>query len=198
MINFIKGNIVSIEDEYIVIENNGLGYKVFTSQVTMTDFINLNVKENILINTEMVVREDDISLFGFSSDDELLVFNLLRTVSRVGAKSALKMLSTMHYSEIIRIIKNNDHKSLTKAKGVGAKTAKRIIIDLNEKMINAFPDERTALEKQHDAPHPMNTDALEAMMALGYSKSESESALSAFDHKDKTVEEIIKLALNYF
>jgi len=198
MISFLKGNIVKIEEESILIENNAIGYRVYTSQVTITDFTAIDQNEAVLIYTEMVVREDDISLFGFSTEKELMLFNFLRTVSRVGAKSAIKMLSTMHFIDLINIIKNNDFKSLTKAKGVGTKTAKRIIIDLSEKMEKAFPKLQNSKNKIRDERTQINEDALEALIGLGYSKKESESALSSFDNSSMTIEEIIKTALNYF
>ncbi|HKL43577.1 MAG TPA: Holliday junction branch migration protein RuvA [Clostridia bacterium] len=198
MINFLKGNIVKIEEDYIVLENNAIGYRIFTSHVTISDFTGIEDDETVLIYTEMVVREDDISLFGFSTEKELMLFNFLRTVSRVGAKSAIKMLSTMHFIDLINIIKTNDVKSLTKAKGVGTKTAKRIIIDLSEKLEEAFPRIQNNKNKVKDERIQINEDALDALIALGYSKKESESALSSFDNSSMTIEEIIKTALNYF
>ncbi|MDM8534109.1 Holliday junction branch migration protein RuvA, partial [Clostridiaceae bacterium HSG29] len=185
-----------VDLDYIVMENNNIGYKINTSKSTIDDIILIAKDEMVLINTVMVVREDDISLFGFFTEDELDVFNLLRTVSNVGAKSAIRMLSGMHYMEIVNIIKNNDHKSLTKAKGVGTKTAKRIIIDLNEKMDKRFPEVSTVYEvKKQNA---INPDAIEALMALGYSQKESENVLNEFDNKNLSVEELIKKALSYF
>ncbi len=196
MINHIKGNIVKIGIDYVVIENNNIGYKINTSKSTISDLMLLNRSEMVMINIEMVVREDDISLFGFLTGDELTVFNLLRTVSHVGAKSAIKMLSGMYYIEIINIIKNSDFKTLTKAKGIGLKTAKRIIIDLNEKMIEKFPEINNDYEGNHK--NKINSDALEALMALGYSQRESESTLNEFDNTNLTIEEILKTALGYF
>lgn len=196
MINYIKGNIIKRDLEYLVIENNNKGYKVNTSKVTSDELIKIDSDEMVLLNTEMVVREDDISLFGFATEEELQVFNLLRTVSRVGAKSALKMLSTMHYMEIVNIIKKGDYKTLTKAKGVGTKTAKRIIIDLSEKMNNIFPSTNTF--ENINSESKINEDALAALLALGYSKKESEGALNEFDNSGLSVEEIIKTALKYF
>jgi len=196
MIDYVKGYIRKVNLDYIVIENNNMGYKINTSKSTIDDLILINEDEMVLINTVMVVREDDISLFGFLTKDELDVFNLLRTVSNVGAKSAIRMLSGMHYMEIVNIIKNNDHKSLTKAKGVGTKTAKRIIIDLNEKMDKRFPEVSTVYEiKKHNV---INPDALEALMSLGYSQKESESVLNEFDNENLSAEELIKKALSYF
>jgi Holliday junction DNA helicase RuvA len=198
MISFLKGKIVKIEEDYIILENNAIGYRIFTSHVTITDFTGIKEDETVLIYTEMVVREDDISLFGFSTEQELILFNFLRTVSRVGAKSAIKMLSTMHFIDLINIIKNSDVKSLTKAKGVGTKTAKRIIIDLSEKLEEAFPKVQNSKNEIKDERMQINEDALDALIALGYSKKESESALSSFDNSSMTIEEIIKTALNYF
>lgn len=198
MISFLKGNIVKIEEDYILLENNAIGYRIYTSHVTITDFTGINEDEEVLIYTEMVVREDDISLFGFSTEKELMLFNFLRTVSRVGAKSAIKMLSTMHFIDLINIIKTNDVKSLTKAKGVGTKTAKRIIIDLSEKLEKAFPRIQNSKNEVTDERMQINEDALDALIALGYSKKESENALSSFDNSSMTIEEIIKTALNYF
>ncbi|MGM0378852.1 MAG: Holliday junction branch migration protein RuvA [Bacillota bacterium] len=196
MISFLKGKIVDKDLNYIILENNNIGYKIFTSQVTIDRYLGKEKDDQVIINTEMVVREDDISLFGFYTKDELKVFNLLRTVSRVGAKSSLKMLSTMNYKEIIRIIKNGDYKPLKKAKGVGTKTAKRIIIDLSKKMKEEFPEINNKIDKVPSST--INTEALEALIALGYSKKVSKKVLSNFDNSNLQVEEIIKKALKYF
>lgn len=196
MISFLKGKMVDKDSNYIILENNNIGYKIFTSQVTIDYYFAKKENDEVMINTEMVVREDDISLFGFYTKDELKVFNLLRTVSRVGAKSSLKMLSTMNYKEIIRIIKKGDYKPLKKAKGVGTKTAKRIIIDLSKKMKEEFPKINNKIDEISSST--INTEALEALIALGYSKKVSKKVLSNFDNSNLQVEEIIKKALKYF
>lgn len=197
MIKYIKGTIEDFGLDYIVIENNGLGYKINTSQHSIEDYYKIGKEEKILINTEMVVREDDISLFGFSTAKELEVFNLLRGVSRIGAKKAIGILSYVDYNSLIAMIKNGDINGLTKAKGIGKKTAKRILLNLQEKMKKQYPDEVLETMSAKKQTGVINSEAVDALVALGYTEKESEMAVSAFENTGLSVEEIIKKALSY-
>jgi Holliday junction DNA helicase RuvA len=196
MISFVKGRIVEIALDHILIENNAIGYKVYTSRNSIDDFFDIENNDEAMVYTEMIVREDDISLYGFSTTKELEIFNLLRTVNRVGAKSSLKILSTLNYLDIARIISNEDHKALTEAKGIGKKTAKRMILDLKDKMNELVEyDHRQGKTPQKSNTFAINEEALEALMSLGYTKTESKQILTKFDSTDLTLEETIKEAL---
>lgn len=197
MISFVKGRIVEIALDHILIENNSIGYRIFTSRNSIDDFFDIENNDEVLVYTEMTVREDDISLYGFSTKKELEIFNLLRTVNRVGAKSSLKILSTLNYLDIARIISNEDHKALTEAKGIGKKTAKRMILDLKDKMVELveYNHETGPGQKLNKKTFEINEEALEALMSLGYTKTESKQILTKFDSSDLTLEETIKEAL---
>jgi Holliday junction DNA helicase RuvA len=195
MISFVKGRIVEIALDHILIENNAIGYKVFTSRNSIDDFFDIENNDEAMVYTEMIVREDDISLYGFSTTKELEIFNLLRTVNRVGAKSSLKILSTLNYLDIARIISNEDYKALTEAKGIGKKTAKRMILDLKDKMNELVEYDHSQNESLKQKTFAINEEALEALMSLGYTKTESKQILTKFDSSDLTLEETIKEAL---
>ncbi|WP_432401264.1 Holliday junction branch migration protein RuvA [Wukongibacter sp. M2B1] len=195
MIDFIKGKIEHIGEDYLVIENNSIGYKVFTSAYTTSD---LNGKsENAIVYTQMIVREDDIRLCGFSSRAELKVFDLLRTVKGVGTKVALGILSSIPYVQLVNILMSGDANSLTKAPGIGKKTAQRIILELKDKVNKT--DEFKAIDSISFDDTPafigsVNDEAVEALVSLGYSKAEAQNVLRSID-ENLSIEEKIKQAL---
>ena len=131
MISYIIGEIKYIGEDNFVIENNNIGYFINSSFNTIKT---LEINNEFKIFTKMNVREDDISLFGFSSKDELEVFELLTSVSTIGPKNAIAILSTLNVDKIKLAIVNNDIDTLTKAKGIGKKTASRIILELVDKV----------------------------------------------------------------
>ncbi len=193
MIEFIKGKLHHVDVDYIVVENNQMGYRIFTSANSVSDFDTLG--EDIVVYTEMIVREDAISLVGFSTKDELHMFRLLTSVSGVGTKVGIGILSSIHYISLAAIIASNDVKSLTAAQGVGKKTAERIILELKDKIKKTM-----AISSDHAIEMPSavggnGSDALEALIALGYTKSEAQGVLKRMDVDSMTVETIIKTAL---
>ena len=131
MISYIKGDIKAISDNGFIIENNNIGYFINS---TLTSLSNIQINNEYKIYTSMQVREDDISLYGFYSQEELEMFLLLISVSSIGPKIALGMLSSISSDEIKIAIVNNDINTLTKAKGIGKKTASRIILELVDKV----------------------------------------------------------------
>src|SRR5699024_4271335 len=118
-------------EDYFILDNNGLGYKILS---TSTSMIKLEINKNYMIHTYMAVREDDISLYGFFDEAEMEFFELLITVTSIGPKNALAILSSLDVNSIIKAINSNDINALTKAKGVGKKTASRIILELSDKV----------------------------------------------------------------
>ena len=185
MIDYILGKIEYKGNDHIVINNNNIGYKIFSS---MNTIINVEISKEAKIYTDMVVREDDISLYGFYSTHERDVYKLLTTVKGIGPKMAIGVLSGMDTSSIIGAIRNNDVMTLTKAPGVGKKTAERIILELKDKTDDIL------IEGVKVDNGPIK-DAEEALVQLGYSNYEASEIVSSIYEDNMSVEELIKKAL---
>lgn len=195
MIDFIKGKIDYIGQDYVVMENNSIGYKIYTSAYTISD---LNGKrEDAIVYTQMIVREDDIRLCGFSCRAELKVFDLLRTVKGVGTKVALGILSSIPYMQLINVLMVGDVTSLTRAPGIGKKTAQRIILELKDK-VNKTEEFKTLEAVDFDNNiiniSSDNDEVIEALVSLGYSRVEAQKVLGKIDN-NLPIEEMIKQAL---
>ncbi len=197
MLDYIKGTVEYISEGYVVIENHGMGYKVMTSSFSMADLNSM--EDEVIVYTQMIVREDDISICGFSTRHELTMFRLLTSVSGIGTKVALAILSSIGVYDLAAIISTGDVNTLVKAPGVGKKTAQRVILELKDKIdkkmkADAFPmgDIKTPHVAQASSSQ---REALEALMALGYSNDESESVIARIDTSNKNTEAIIKEAL---
>lgn len=192
MINYIIGNIVAIADEYIVIENNGIGYKVFTSNKSIID---LEVgKKNQMIYTQVHPRDDALLLYGFSSQEEMDMFNMLLRVSKIGPKIGIGILSSLTSNQIKLAILGNDIKTLCQAPGVGKKTAERMILELRDRIDDSGLD-LTGEEEILVQGGSNYREALEALVSLGYSSFEAEKALRSIDLESMTVEDIIREVL---
>ena len=189
MFEYIKGMVVSIKEDYIVVENNNIGYKIFTSIGTIST---IEIDEEIKIYIYFNVREDGVYLFGFNDENELDIFNLLITVSSIGPKTALGILSGLNPFELKMAILNKDIKMLTKAPGVGKKTAERIILELRDKVENLDIEVPVEEIRLFDENINMAIDALES---LGYTSREVKAVLTNFDTEGMTEEEIIKIVL---
>lgn len=131
MYNFIKGKVVSIENNILVIENNGIGYEILVSSYSANKLLE---NEEVKIFTYLNVREDEMSLYGFSSLQEKNMFLNLTTVNGIGPKMAIGILSNISLADLQLAIVNQDTKILGKVKGIGAKTAERIVLELKEKV----------------------------------------------------------------
>ncbi|MTI70944.1 MAG: Holliday junction branch migration protein RuvA [Firmicutes bacterium] len=190
MYNYIKGNIEEIGDEYIVVDNNGIGYKIMSSKHSIESI--KDATDNRKIYTYLNVREDDLSLYGFLTKDELSIFKLLLTVSKIGPKVALAIVSTMVPSDVRYAINNEDINLLSTAPGVGKKTAKRMILELKDKIEDNTFTENNILNKNKG---PDYDEALSALLALGYTKVEAKEIFSKIDMKNLQTEDIIKKAL---
>lgn len=193
MYEYIKGKYVGINKDYLIVENNGIGYKIFTSGATMSSIPKAG--EEIMLYLEQIVREDFLGLYGFDSKEELEMFKLLLTVNGVGPKAALSLLSISRVNNLKYAIMTDDEKHICRGVGIGKKTAARIILELRDKL---KPDE--LLDNTQNFDHDDNenikglSDALSALLALGYSEKEADAALKKADKND-SVENIIKNAL---
>ncbi|WP_425446037.1 Holliday junction branch migration protein RuvA [Dethiothermospora halolimnae] len=190
MFSYIKGQLEEIGDNYVVIENNDIGYIINTSQNSIA---NLKGKEGkVKLYTHLHVREDDISVFGFYNKEELDMFNLLLLVSKIGPKVALSILSTLSTSNIKLAIISNDVKTLSKAPGIGKKTANRLILELKDKIDDDIPIEGEDLLTNGDI---FDDEVIGALLALGYTRVEANSALKKIDKTGLNTEDIIKKTL---
>lgn len=195
MYEYIKGKYVGIIKDYIIVENNNIGYKVFTSGATMSELPKKD--EEVMLYLEQIVREDFIGLYGFLTREELEMFKLLLSINGVGAKAALSLLSISRVNNLKYAIMMGDDKHLCRAPGIGKKTAGRIILELKDKL---KPDEliegSDLVDMADGAEDYANTlsEALGALLALGYTEKEAQMALKKVDKKD-SVENIIKSSL---
>jgi Holliday junction DNA helicase RuvA len=192
MIEYIKGEIAELSPTRLIMECNGIGYELNISLTTYSVYLNL---PNGKIYVYEVIREDAHLLFGFATIEERELFLLLISVSGVGPNTARMILSSARPVELIQVIASGDEKGLTMVKGIGSKTAQRIIVDLKNKVkpiegkINATSGSR----------HVEAADeAVSALVMLGFQKAASQKAVDTILKKtaDSTVEQIIKTALN--
>lgn len=192
MYEYIKGIFKSIEKEYIVIECGDIGYKILTSGSTISNMP--SIEEKVKIYTYQIVREDFIGLYGFLTKEEIEMFTLLISISGVGPKAALSLMSIANVSTLKYAIITEDDKLITKAPGIGKKTAQRIILELKDKIgvSDAIDDTGILIERTENSEKI--GEALGALIALGYSDKEAEKSLEKVD-KTKSVEEIIKECL---
>lgn len=193
MIYSVRGKLIHTENELAVVECGGVGYACRTSFYTLQRIAD---STEVTLYTHLAVRENDVELFGFSSTEELKCFKMLITVSGVGPKAAVSILSGNTPSQFALAVATGDAKSLTKCKGIGAKTAQRIVLELKDKIakentISMRGDKSTA------AVIPQGgavDEALTALVVLGYTEGEAMQAISGTD-PNAPVEEIIKKAL---
>jgi len=192
--HYIKGIYAYLTKDYIVIDNCGIGYKIFTSGNTISELPSIGGEIKLYI--QQIVREDFIGLYGFTSMEELDLFNKLLTISGLGAKAALSILSINSVTKIKYDIYTGNDKSLSRAVGVGKKLSQRIILELKDKVkpaevIDSDNSSEVALSR-----NDLMSEAKDALMALGYSEKESDKAL--LHVKDKTeLQEILKEALKF-
>ncbi|HCO73459.1 MAG TPA: Holliday junction branch migration protein RuvA, partial [Clostridium sp.] len=192
MYEYIKGIFKSIEKEYIVIECGNIGYKIFTSGSTISNMP--AIEQQIKIYTHQIVREDFIGLYGFLTKDEISMFNLLISINGVGPKAALSLMSIANVSTLKYAIITDDDKLITKAPGIGKKTAQRIILELKDKIALGDAMPKGATISDIDIDNEKLSEAVGALIALGYSDKEAEKAIEKAD-RSKSVEDIIKECL---
>ncbi len=191
MISYIIGDVRQINEDSFVIENNNMGYFIKSSLSTLT-LIELNNEYKIY--TSLQVREDDMSLFGFYSKEELDMFLLLTSVSSIGPKNAIGILSTLVVDDIRLAIVNNDIDALTKAKGVGKKTASRIILELMDKVKDMPAMENVSNSISLGTNEDIDV-AKEALENLGYAQNDINNVLIELKDMDLSLEDLVKESL---
>ena len=193
MFAYIKGILEEKENNYVVIDINGLGYKIFMSQNNI-DSIG-NIGEVVKAYTYVRVREDDISIYGFLTKEQLKMFELLISVSGVGAKSALVMLSCIEPSDFALAVISGNVKVLTKVPGIGNKSAQRIILELKDKLKEEQLEETYSNSSaQKDNSENIN-EAISGLTVLGYSRKDIEKAFEHLDIDNLSIEDLIKKGL---
>ena len=191
MYYYIKGTLVQKSDNYIVVDANGVGYMIYTSLNSMQNAVEVGKK--ITIYTYLHVREDVMDLFGFTTIEEKNMFMQLISVSGVGPKAALSILSVTTPAKFAVAVITNDVKTITKASGVGPKMAQRVILELKDKM--KTDELEIDLEDESDNILSDNrSEAISALVVLGYSLNDAQKAVKGIDGT-LSVEEIIKKAL---
>lgn len=198
MIAYVKGTLEIIETDAAVVDVHGVGYRVFTP--INEKLIRIGIGGDIQLYTYMSVREDAQVLYGFLETETLELFKLLISVTGVGPKLGLQILSAVSAKDLTLAIIRDDKKALTKVPGIGAKTAARIVLDLKDK-VHAAPGGDVEADLPIAAPAMQNGPAQEAMMALtalGYSQSEAERAVSKVAAEGMSVEEILRQSLKQF
>jgi len=195
MIAFIQGVMEQLLGNAVIVNNNGIGYLLNVTQATMAKLPPRG--QEVRLYTSMSVKEDSISLYGFLSLEEVNIYHLLISVSGVGPKAALGLLSILSPAQIIIAILSDDGAALGKAPGVGKKTAQRICLELKDKMRGQEPLMDTALSPQQSLKISAGErqDAMDALAALGYSRSEAVKAVMEVALEGMKADQIIKLAL---
>jgi len=194
LIEFLQGELFFKGTNYVVVRAGGIGYRLYISALTLELLPRLH--EEVTLFAHLHVREDEYSLFGFANLEERELFNELLSISGIGPKLALAVLSKYHTAELKRIIFIGDAGALTNISGVGKKTAERIILELKDKLgkqeLQALPDAVTP-----SGPANIRREAVNALLALGYSLTEAQKAVPANEAGESgaTVEELIRTAL---
>lgn len=191
MYYYIRGKYITKKDNFAVIEAGGIGYKIYTSALNLEKMPAAGTE--ITMYTHLYVREDVQDLYGFSSNEEITLFLQLMSVSGIGPKAALSIMSVMTCEQFALAVITNDTKAITKAQGVGPKVAQRIILELKDKLKteNALPEDikATSIEQENH-----QSEAVTALVVLGYTANEAKRAVSGVD-PELPVEIIIKEAL---
>ena len=202
MFYYINGKLAHLDPTFAVIDAGGIGYKLTISGTThaaMPHHLTTQEPPDVKLYTYMAVREDGIELFGFMTEDELSYFKLLITVSGVGPKAAISILSEMTPAKLAMAICSDDKKAISRANGIGPKTAARIILELKDKLKGqSFIDTEgsiTAEELTTSTPSGKKKDAEDALTVLGYSRNEAAAALRTINTDELELDEIIRQAL---
>ena len=190
MIAYIKGIVTEKNTDSIIVECSGLGYEVFTCG---RDIQSVSKTDEILIYTYLRISDDAHTLYGFLNKDDLLMFKKLLGISGVGPKAALSIMSTLGSFDLKMAIVSDDYKAISSAQGIGPKIAKRIILDLKEKV---DLDNITSIESEATINNGVQAEVAEALTSLGYSSSEAYKVLRSIEiNNSDTTEDILKIAL---
>ncbi len=187
MISYLKGKIINKGNGFVILEVNNIGYQVFVAPLLFAD-LNINQENELYIYQQ--VREDALNLYGFRNMEELEMFELLLSISGIGPKSALGVMSIASVADIKESIFRGDPGLLTKVSGIGRKTAERVVLELKEKIGKLVVDDGGISKSSLGS-----SDEIDALMALGYSLSQARDALNGIDAKIKDSGERIRQAL---
>ena len=188
MIGHLNGRLIEKNPTELIIECGGIGYEV---KISLHTFSAIGSEESIKVFTKLIVREDAHVLYGFASKEEREMFNHLISVSGIGPNTAMIMLSSLVPDEIAHAIQSEDVRTIQSIKGIGAKTAQRVIIDLKDKMVKmVFSSENIFSQNNTN-----KFDALTALVSLGFDKKNAEKAIDKISTREETVEQLIKEAL---
>lgn len=195
MISHLKGILEHIDKAHLVVDVGNVGYHVHVSSGTLSRLP--KVGEKIHLYTYQVVREDDISLYGFISKEERNLFALLLTVSGIGPKGSLAIISAFPIDKLVTAITQGNVDLISTVPGVGKKTAQKLVIELKEKVARAYAIKPSEMAIGMGGDEPVVSDAISALIALGYSPKEARNAIlkSGLDLSSQNVEDIIKRAL---
>ncbi|HEX5742562.1 MAG TPA: Holliday junction branch migration protein RuvA [Flavobacteriaceae bacterium] len=190
MIYHIIGKLVEKNPTHVVIESNGLGYLI---HISLSTFSKIGIEENLKLYTYLSIKEDAHTLFGFFDKSEREVFQLLISVSGVGPSTARTMLSSMTAEEVQRAIMTEDVATIQKAKGIGGKTAQRVIIDLKDKIAKTCNIDEISLVSNNT----VKEETLSALEVLGFSRKQTEKMIDKYLHENPnyTIESLLKTAL---
>lgn len=195
MFAYIKGEVQEIGSDYVILENNGIGFLVMTSRSSAAS---VGTKEYVTMYTHLNVREDDMSLFGFLTKDELDCFRLLINISGIGPKGALAILSCLNLDELRLAVISEDYKAISRANGIGPKTAQRVVIELKDKF--KLEDISYVRDGDQNNKQIINNDTVsetaQALVSLGYSNVEALKGIKKVSgYETMTVEQLLKEAL---
>ncbi len=195
MLAYIKGNLEAINDDSVIIENNNVGYLIKTTGKVLSRLPSIH--SLIMLYTYMYVREDEISLYGFLTTEELDVFKLLINISGVGPKAATSILSTLSVDELGMAVLSDDTKAISKANGIGAKGAQRIIIELKDKLrIEDMIKTGDSTESIDNNSNGIIGEVTMALASMGFSNSDAMRAIKKVDsYENMSVEELLKATL---
>ena len=196
MISYIKGEITDRGDGYVVVDNGGMGFEIAISATTLAE---IGQKMYVQLYTYLNVREDGISLFGFYSKEEKNMFLRLITISGLGPKGALSILSGIELNKLMVAIINKDVKTLSKVKGIGKKTAERIILELKESLdatvADAILEEGMPLPLESEVLDQDSQDAVYALRGLGFTQAEATKAVNVARPNSADLQDLIAKAL---
>lgn len=193
MIYNIRGTLTYTDINYAVVECGGVGFKCFVSMTTLKELPSLGKETNLY--TYLAVREDAMDLFGFATQQELDAFKLLITVSGVGPKAAMAVLSVLPPDRLSIAVSSGDVKSIQSAQGVGKKTAERIVLELKDKMLGIAPSNAAAVQGiQAVAANSDAQEAVEVLVSLGFNQSDAATVVGAMD-KGLSVDDMIRKGL---
>jgi len=193
MISHLKGTLEHIDKNHVIVDVNDIGYHVFVPTAALVRLP--KVGEKVKLFTSQVVREDSLTLYGFLTKEERSLFNLLLSVSGVGPKASLSILSAFPIDKLITAITQANADLITTVPGIGKKTAQKLVIELKEKVAKAYSVKPSDMAVGIAENEPVASDAISALISLGYSPKEARVAIASIDTSSGDVEIIIKQAL---